>query len=436
MQELNPELLRMLLATSLPPTMPGHRADPMLDGPGSDEEIARARMAQFGPPSDFVPERPARMGSTDFGGEALDDVARALLAASQNMQPRTNVGRLAQGFAQGFGQVRSRRADQREAINAGENQRATMRTAANVKSQEQRMASLHKRKEAGEKLRNEHAQGLANHHRNMVRDKANDERQRQTAIDVARINASNRGSSSEAIGDDYDAVAEAIATYQASPILGGRMTKDVRGIMAALRRNHPDFDLARAVSDWNIKERFNASQESVRMQANRTATATVARHLKEFEELSRLYDKEVKKNPLKFVNASVIGAAEAGWLGEDAAAAAAGMQMQRGTLAKETAVLLGGGWAPHEKAERAADKMIGNVWGSKAQSAAFKTFKKIIRGRVDSSQELLPFTGGKTNPYLQDPTPLELYNNVFGEPAAGDSAIVPGRKYDGYRRGR
>lgn len=168
--DLSPEVMRLLLETA----QPGPRMDPGGD-PYSQmlrEQAQADTAASFGPPSDFVPERPARMGSTDFGGEALDDVARALLAASQNMQPRTNVGRLAQGFAQGFGQVRSRRADQREAINAGENQRATMRTAANIESAKERRARL-----------SSIASSMATHRHQMERDR------KKAAADAAAAKA-------------------------------------------------------------------------------------------------------------------------------------------------------------------------------------------------------------------------------------------------------
>lgn len=428
---LDPQLLALLSQTSAPPV----RNDP--------EGLAGFRSREFrGTQSPMVPERPLQMQGTGgpFGmsGEALDALAQAVFSASQNFQPRNDFEGFLGGLAGGLAAPRLREVQQRDSFNAGEQERAKMRTKANVEH---------------ENAQREHVRGLgsglAKHRWDSKRAREDDERAaaekekdrafeaKQKALDRAAYGNRGGGGARPLAGSaddgisDVEAQADAIANYQTSPLLGNRVTKDTMAIQGMLRKKYPNFDHKKAINDWNQKQRFDQSQNSGRLISTRTATATVARHLKDFKEMSAAYDKVVAKNPLKFVNKTVIQAANEGYLGDEAAAKAASMQMYRGVLAKETAVLLKGGFAPLDHEIKSADDMIGNFWGAKAQKAAFEAFKGIIRARVESSQETKPFSGGGTNPYLQEPTPLDVYNEVFGE----DSTAAPA-SWDGYRRSK
>ena len=382
----------------------------------------------------MVPEVPLRMGAPSaagMDGEALDALARVVLQATRDFRPRTDFEGFVSGLAGGLAGVRDQSAGRREAFEASQRQRAGERDRANMAEQEAQRDAIRK-----------NASGRASHLWASARAREEDERRaamdreqreweaKQKVLDRAAYgNPRGGGGASGGAGDgeitDAEAVADGIYNRTMSPLLGNRMTKDVAAVQGWLRRKYPDFNLATAISDWNQKEKFNASQNSGRFIASRTATETVARHLHDFERLSAAYDKVAAKTPLRFVNKSVIDAAAEGWLGEEMQALAIPMQMTREVLNTETATLLKGGYAPLSDEVEAARKRLDNALRGGAQTAAFKAFKNIVRSRAKSAAAATPFSGAKTNPYLQDPTPLDVYDEVFGKEESGPSGGGP-----------
>lgn len=184
---LDPQLLQQLLASSAPGTrqpQPGYAPPPQ--------------------PGQMVPERPLRMGPTGgpFGmsGETLDNVARAVLQASQQFQPRNDFEGFLGGLAGGLAGGRVQDMHQRGQFNLREQDRADMRTQANVKSEDERRQFVRSA-----------ASSLASHRQQLIRDRMQAEARaaaEQTAYErelpdkraaresnerVARIHASNKG---------------------------------------------------------------------------------------------------------------------------------------------------------------------------------------------------------------------------------------------------
>lgn len=241
---------------------------------------------------------------------------------------------------------------------------------------------------------------------------------RQVALENLRsknnINESAGGANGGTSDADAEVLADAIASRRADPNLGNRVTKESKAVRAALHRKYPQFNLATAVSDWNSKETFNKTENSQRFVALRASVQTVAEHLKDYEELTAQMQEAKKTTRFRGVNVGIMWAAKNGLLGQDAADAAAALYTNRGAVASELAVTLAGGYAPQKEQIKDAQHMVDTLWSPRQQGAAVETIKKLIKGRVKSAQRQMPFSGGKTNPYLQDITPVDVFGESYG----------------------
>lgn len=378
------------------------------------------------------PPAPQAQPMLPMGGTGVD-IARALQAALSQMQPprgREGAGSaLLRGAATGFsaatlGREGAKQTENEARKQANEKAEASYTLAAREMRRRRADLEAERRKPQGERAAMVDIPGVG---RVPATSGVGGDYLRSTGKVPSPPSASAEARAQAKADEDgiAEQLADDIAHFRTEPNIsmsgrsaqfGGKVRNRVNQILRAEKSPY-DFDQLTRLARQQASFQGNTAN-SQRFSQLRQSAQTVRQHLDQFSEFFDKYEKRVNPKDVRLVGRGLFGAAKAGFLGADAAADATALEVTSEALGKEIAVVLRGGFAPFEQDIRDADSMVAGYLGPKSNKARIRALKGLLKARIRNAVEATPFAGGKKNPYLLEPSPLEGWSDDAA-PAAG-----------------
>lgn len=359
-------------------------------------------MAPTMPPADFSGFQPGgQVQEPDLTMSPLHaNFLDRLGLAFQQLQPiNTQYSGAAsglQGLMQGFGAARGGEFQRAQAANTAENARLSesARHMAQTRWQNHQLAVQQiaaERRSAQEQVTNDRL--------------ARSEKRSQAYLDLATRKAS------EPVGGalPYSPTVEGIyeGTFPPTMLSTTRPTKYSIGLSNEMRNAHPDFNVTKALMQYNAVAKQVQGLNSTQMVNLQQRIATAEPTLENVKALNEQLKGMIPRTAITKVNQVGLGAVLNGAYGRDAQQLASQLQTQIGILKTEVPTILNGGYAPLEANYRQADKMIDAAWGPDRIDNGVSTIKLDMNWRKaamgQTSATLPQGFGAAPNPYGGQP---------------------------------
>jgi len=218
---------------------------------------------------------------------------------------------------------------------------------------------------------------------------------------------------------------EDMANFRRSPLIPARnknrdaiisgVNKALAGPDAPKHSDGTPYTQGELETLWNNKEAFNRTGNSQRFTATRIAANTLARHITSLENFYNAYKDKYEErlgrasilNPKEYIilQKGLLVAARNGLLGKDAVAPANRLATAAAKVARESATVFAGGYAPEKSEIDEANRSVAAAIGPEGHRGQMEALKELVLGRIESMINIDPFMG-TDNPYLLDINPI------------------------------